>query len=155
AGVAAVAPMSAYAQAASAPEATPAPAAEPASAAAEPAAPAVATAPAPKTEKEVVENPYGLAAMWSTGDVVSKFVLIALVIMSMGTWYIMFTKLFEQQKVFNSAKEVAKGFWNAGSVKAGTAALKEGSAFRYIAESGMDASQHHEGTLVEQIDLHT
>src|SRR5206468_5172327 len=63
--------------------------------------------------------------------------------------------LFEQQKVFNNAREVGKGFWNAGSIKAGASGLKDGSAFRFIAESGLDASTHHEGTLVEQIDLHT
>src|SRR5690242_21691770 len=31
--------------------------------------------------------------------------------------------------------------------------LKEGSPFRYIAESGVKSTQHHEGKLLEQIDL--
>jgi biopolymer transport protein ExbB len=34
-------------------------------------------------------------------------------------------------------------------VKAGVTALEEGSAFRYIAEAGIKASDHHEGTMVE------
>nr|MBP6676316.1 MotA/TolQ/ExbB proton channel family protein [Vitreoscilla sp.] len=33
--------------------------------------------------------------------------------------------------------------------------LEEGSAFRYMAEQGINASEHHEGILVENIDLHT
>src|SRR5690242_21482710 len=33
--------------------------------------------------------------------------------------------------------------------------LKEGSPFRYIAESGVKSTQHHEGKLLEQIDLNT
>jgi biopolymer transport protein ExbB len=54
-----------------------------------------------------------------------------------------------------SGDQAAKDFWAAGSIKAGVEKLKEGSAFRYIAETGIKASEHHEGTLVEQIDLHT
>jgi biopolymer transport protein ExbB len=139
-------PAPALAQAASAPEAAASPAE---------AAPPVATAPAATVSKEAVENPYGLEALWKGGDVVAKTVLIIMIIMSMGSWYIIFTKLFEQQKVFQSAKEVTKGFWSAGSIKAGAGTLKDGSAFRFIAESGLDASKHHEGSLTEQIDLHT
>jgi biopolymer transport protein ExbB len=146
AGVAASVPTAALAQAASGPEGA---------ASAEAPLPSVVTAPQVTTAKETVENPYGLEALWKGGDFVAKSVLIIMVIMSMGSWYIIFTKLFEQQKVFNNAREVGKGFWNAGSIKAGANALKEGSAFRFIAESGLDASAHHEGTLVEQIDLHT
>jgi biopolymer transport protein ExbB len=73
----------------------------------------------------------------------------------MGSWYIIITKLFEQQKLLKSAEAADKGFWTAGSVKAGATSLAQGSAFRYIAEQGLTASEHHEGTLVEQIDLHT
>ena len=145
AGLAVSLPTPALAQAASAPEA----------AASAEAAPPVATAPVATVSKEAVENPYGLEALWKGGDIVAKTVLFIMVVMSMGSWYIIFTKLFEQQKVFQSAKEVTKGFWSAGSIKAGAGTLKDGSAFRFIAESGLDASKHHEGSLTEQIDLHT
>ncbi|TMH08866.1 MAG: MotA/TolQ/ExbB proton channel family protein [Betaproteobacteria bacterium] len=145
AGLAVSLPTPALAQAASAPEA----------AASAEVAPPVATAPVATVSKEAVENPYGLEALWKGGDIVAKTVLFIMVVMSMGSWYIIFTKLFEQQKVFQSAKEVTKGFWSAGSIKAGAGTLKDGSAFRFIAESGLDASKHHEGSLTEQIDLHT
>jgi biopolymer transport protein ExbB len=126
-----------------------------AQAASEPAA-AVAPAPiAPAVAKEVVANPYGLSALWSQGDFVARGTLIIMVIMSMASWYIIFTKLFEQRKLMKSADAAAKTFWNAGSVKAGIGSLEEGSAFRFVAESGVNASEHHEGTLVEKIDLHT
>jgi len=75
--------------------------------------------------------------------------------MSMGSWYIIFTKYWEQRKMFISANSVGDGFWTAGSIKAGANTLEEGSAFRYIAETGLKASEHHEGTLVDQIDRHT
>jgi biopolymer transport protein ExbB len=49
--------------------------------------------PAPATS-ETVANPYGLGALWKNGDFVARFVLILLVLMSMGSWYIMITKFF-------------------------------------------------------------
>ena len=130
-------------------------ASEPAAAAAPVAATSVAPVATPAVVKETVDNPYGLSALWAQGDFVSRGTLIIMVIMSMGSWYIIFTKLFEQRKLMKSAKAAAKTFWTAGSVKDGIGSLEEGSAFRYIAESGVNASTHHEGTLVEQIDLHT
>ena len=154
----AAAPTTALAQA-SAPEAT-APAAAASDAAAPTAAPAAAdTSAAPiapaAVGKETIENPYGLGALWRDGGWIAKFNLIIMLIMSMGSWYIIFTKYWEQRKMFKSAEGVTDGFWTAGSIKAGTNTLEEGSAFRYIAESGLKSSDHHEGTLVEQIDRHT
>jgi biopolymer transport protein ExbB len=128
-----------------------------AQAASEPAAAAAPAAPGPAATvaRETVDNPYGLAALWSQGDFVARGTLIIMVIMSMGSWYIIFTKVFEQRKLMKAGEAAGKTFWTAGSVKAGIGSLEEGSAFRYIAESGVNASEHHEGTLVDQIDKHT
>jgi biopolymer transport protein ExbB len=149
--LAATLPSVALAQAASAPEAAAAPAPAPAP------APEVAAAPVPSpaVSEEAVANPYGLEALWNQGDFVAKGTLIIMVIMSMGSWYIIFTKLFEQRSMLKSAVSSAETFWKASSVKAGIGALDEGSAFRYIAEQGVRASDHHEGTMVESIDKHT
>ncbi|HEX6704277.1 MAG TPA: MotA/TolQ/ExbB proton channel family protein, partial [Albitalea sp.] len=87
-GVATLTAVPAVAQTASAPAAT---------AASDAAAPAPA-APAPlaaSTTKETIDNPYGLSALWAQGDFVAKGTLIILVIMSMGSWYILITKLYE------------------------------------------------------------
>ena len=102
----------------------------------------------------MIENPYGLDALWKTGDFVAKGTLIIMVIMSMGSWYILITKIIDQVKLAGQAKEAGK-FWKAASVQAGSAALKEGSPFRFIADSGIKATEHHEGALLEQIDLNT
>jgi biopolymer transport protein ExbB len=107
------------------------------------------------TGKEVVENPYGPEAMWKGGDFVTHGVLIILGIMSFGSWYIMVTKLFEQFRLNAQARDAKKSFWSAKSVKDGVSGLKDRSAFRYIAESGINATEHHEGALLEQIDLNT
>ncbi len=140
-------PALVLAQAASEPAT--APAAAPA------AAPAPAVAAAPALTEEAVDNPYGLKALWTQGDYVARGTLFILVVMSMGSWYIIFTKLFEQRAMLKSARSSAEAFWKASSVNAGVGALKEGSAFRYLAEQGIKASEHHEGTMVESIDKHT
>jgi biopolymer transport protein ExbB len=104
---------------------------------------------------ETVDNPYGIDALWKGGDFVARGTLIILIIMSAGSWYILFTKLFEQFKVMKEANEVTNTFWKAGSVEAGIKGLREGSAFRYIAESGVSATEHHEGRLTDNVDLNT
>ena len=119
------------------------------------AAPAAAPAVAPSVTKEVIENPYGLEALWRQGDWVSKGTLIILVIMSMGSWYIIFVKLWEQSKLGREGRAMGAGFWKAASLKEGASKLKSNSAYRYIAESGIDANEHHEGALTENIDLNT
>jgi len=134
---------------AAAPEAAPAataPAAAPADATAAPAS------AAPVETKETVDNPYGLEAVWH-GDFISKGTLIILSIMSMGSWYILITKLIDQFKLNGQAGEAKKSFWKAASVQAGVTSLKEGSPFRYIAETGVKATEHHDGSLLERIDL--
>jgi len=134
----------AHAQAPAADAAKPAEAAQPADAPKPP--------PAAAKEKETIENPYGLEALWKQGDFVSKGTLIILVIMSMGSWYIMFVKVYEQYKVFKEAAAVKATFWKSGTVADGVKGLKEASPFRFIAESGMEAASHYEGKLLDQID---
>ncbi len=147
----AAAPQSAHAQAS-------APAAE-ASAAPATAAVAPAAAPAPiadaTTTKETVDNPYGLGALWAQGDFVSRFVLVLLVLMSLGSWYILITKLYESFKLASEAKTVRKSFFKSLSLNEGVKALKENGAFRFIAESGIQAGDHHEGSLTDNIDRNT
>ncbi len=124
----------------SAPAAAPAPAALPAPAVAPPAAP------------EMIENPYGLEAMWKGGDLVSRITLGILVLMSMGSWYIIVTKLYEQYKMGRQAKDATKKFWKAPTVRQGADVLKKSSPYRFIAESGIDATQKHDG-LLGTVDL--
>ena len=85
-------PMMAFAQAASAP------AMPPAASAATGAAAAVVT-------EEAVDNPYGLKALWGQGDYVAKTTLVILAIMSMGSWYVIFTKLFDQRAPCSRARQ--------------------------------------------------
>jgi biopolymer transport protein ExbB len=132
----------------------------PSAARAQAPAPAPATAteskPLPPTAApatEVVVNPYGLDALWRQGDFVSKGTLIILLIMSVGSWYIGILKLLEQAKLMKQAKESDGKFWKAKSVKEGIDSLNEDSAFRFVAEEGAYAAEHHEGSVIERVDL--
>ena len=142
-----------------APLAVQAQASAPAAAAADASAPAVAAAPAPvpaplvaTTSKETIDNPYGLSALWQQGDFVARGTLMILVIMSMGSWYILVTKLYESLKIASEARAARKGFFKHASLNDAAKTLKQGSAFRFIAESGIEANDHHEGALTEHID---
>lgn len=143
----------AFAEDAPASAAASAPAAAPAADAAAPAASAP-EAPAAHGGKEEVDNPYGFEAVWN-GGFVSRGTLIILSLMSMGSWYIIITKLIDQMKIFKQSKETSAKFWKASSIAAGSATLTDGSPFRFIAETGTKATQHHDGALLEQIDLST
>src|SRR6476469_8632024 len=90
-----------------------APAAAPAADAAAPAPAADAAAPAAAgSNKEELENPFGPAAVWN-GGVVSRGTVIILALMSMGSWYIIITKLLDQMKIFKQSKQTNQKFWKA------------------------------------------
>jgi biopolymer transport protein ExbB len=129
---------------------TPATTEAPKAEAAAPAAPAAKAA----TTKETIENPYGLEAAWRDGDFVTKGTFVILVIMSMGSWYILIVKLFEQFRLMKESRAAGDSFWQAGSLKQGVDSLSEKSAFRFIAESGIKATDHHSG-LLGDVDLNT
>jgi biopolymer transport protein ExbB len=152
----------AYAQASDATAAASAPATA-ASADASAAAPALTASgatdqavppPAPATS-ETVTNPYGLGALWKNGDFVARFVLILLVIMSMGSWYIMITKFVEQFRANRRAKIADEQIWAAPTLAEGAKQLEESSPFRFIAETAIDAGAHHDEALLEQVDRNT
>lgn len=114
-----------------------------------------AAAPAIKAPPSAhADNPYGLQALWEQGDFVAKATLVILVLMSMGSWYVIITKLFEQSRMGVQARATQKSFWKAGSVRQGADALKPTSPYRFIAESGLEATQKHDG-LLGQVDLNT
>jgi biopolymer transport protein ExbB len=92
-----------------------------------------------------VENPYGLEAVWRSSDLVARFVLALLVMMSAGTWYILVTKLLEQRKISRQARSVDETFWQAKTVSDGAKNLAKKSVYRYIAEAGARSIEGHAG----------
>ena len=100
-----------------------------------------ASAPAAAaTVAQASTNPYGLEALWGGSDMVARTVLILLLIMSVGSWYITVVKVLEQAKMGKQARA-------AKTVAEGTKALDINSPFRFMADAAHNAVQKHDGLM--------
>jgi biopolymer transport protein ExbB len=130
---------------------------EPAAATSAPAladSPALRTLPAIQPPAVGGANPYGLQALWQQGDWVARTTLIILVIMSVASWYVLLTKLVAQSKMGGQGRHANQSFWAADTVRQGADTLQQGSPYRFIAESALEATHKHHG-LIGQVDLNT
>jgi biopolymer transport protein ExbB len=75
--------------------------------------------------------------------------------MSAASWYILVTKLFESFKLSGEARKARQGFFKSANLPEGMKTLKAGSAFHFIAESGVEAGRDHTGELTANIDRNT
>lgn len=119
------------------------------------AAPEAPPLPATVGVEAAGHNPYGLEAMWKEGDMVAKVTLFILVIMSMGTWYIIITKCLQQGKIKRQGKEADRHFWEASNLDQAAENLNDASVYRFIAEKGIKSTKNHGDTLLQRIDFNT
>lgn len=98
-------------------------------------------------------NPYGFWEALEQGGVIAWATFAVLVIMSIGSFYILFTKLFEQQKVINQGKRMRDTFWKANSLREGAAKLDKNSAYRQIVDDGIQAQEQHK-KLTDPVEAH-
>lgn len=103
------------------------------------------TAAAVGSSAEPVSNPYGLGALWETSDSITKIVLMLLLIMSMGSWYVIISKFFQNRKFNIQSGQTNEEFWKGKTVHEGASLLEESSPYRFIAESGANAVKSHVG----------
>ncbi|MDE2348766.1 MAG: MotA/TolQ/ExbB proton channel family protein [Gammaproteobacteria bacterium] len=95
--------------------------------------------------EQIVNNPYGLGAMLTNGDIVTRSVFTILLIMSFMTWFVMITKFFDQRRLRKQGREAEKEFWSANNLNDGVAKLKgDNNPYRALAEAGKKAYEHHE-----------
>ena len=100
------------------------------------------------------ENPYGIKALWAQGDAVAKTTLLILIIMSMASWYVLFSKYAEQAKVNRFAKAVGPDFWAGADLTTAVQTLQPESPFRFIGDKGLESAGKHAG-LMGGVDLNT
>ena len=74
------------------------------------------------------ENPYGLWAALEQGGTIAWATFIILVVMSAASWYILFVKLFEQQKIINQGRRARTTFWQSANLREGAQKLEKNSA---------------------------
>ena len=99
------------------------------------------------------QNKFGLLEALNEGGFISWSIFVVLVIMSVGSFYILFTKLFEQQKVINQGKKARAGFWRASSLKEGSSKLEKNSAYKQLVDDGLHAQDQH-GQMTDQQEAH-
>jgi len=119
---------------------------------------------APAPAAAAGENPYGLIPALKQGGIVTQVTFGILVIMSIGSWYIFFVKLFEQQKIIKEGRRARTAFWQAAGPAAGTddaaaklasaaSKLEVNGAYRQIVDDGLTANAEH-NKLTDSVDQH-
>ena len=99
------------------------------------------------------DNPYGLLQALEEGGLISWATFIILVVMSIGTFYILFTKFLQQQKIINQGKKVRANFWNSANLREASTKLDSKSAYRAIVEDALIAQDQH-SKLTDPVDQH-
>ncbi len=90
------------------------------------------------------QNQFGFMEAMEQGGVIAWTIFGVLVIMSVGSFYILITKWLEQQKILNQYKDVRSNFWRANSLRDGAAKLEKNSAWRQLVEDGLAAEASHD-----------
>lgn len=99
------------------------------------------------------ENPYGLKAALEEGGIISQSVFVILVGMSIFSFYILFTKLIEQQKIISQGKKVKQSFWRSASLKEAGAKLEKNTAYKQLVDDGLAAQEQH-SKLTDPVEAH-
>jgi biopolymer transport protein ExbB len=99
------------------------------------------------------ENKFGFVEAMREGGPVAWSILAVMIIMSVGSFYIMFTKLFEQNKIMKQYKVVQSTFWRASSLKEGATKLEKDSAWRQLADDAVKAQEDH-GKMTDALESH-
>jgi biopolymer transport protein ExbB len=99
------------------------------------------------------ENPYGLMPALQQGGIIAWSVFIVLVGMSIFSFYILFTKLMQQQKIISQGRKVRASFWNSPNLREAATKLEGKSAYRAIVDDALIAQEQHD-KLDDPIDRH-
>ena len=99
------------------------------------------------------QSEFGFIQAMEQGGPVAWSILTVMVIMSVGSFYILFTKLFEQNKILKQYKTVQNTFWRAGSLREGATKLEKDGAWRQLADDAVKAQEDH-GKMTDSLESH-
>ncbi len=99
-----------------------------------------------------MNSQFGLANVWSQGDIVTKAVAALLLIMSLASWMVIIIKTLDLIKYKSIAKS-AENFWHSEDFAAGLAKLgaDPSNPFRQLALEGREATLHHRNTRAHHL----
>ncbi|NUQ17246.1 MAG: MotA/TolQ/ExbB proton channel family protein [Sphingomonas sp.] len=96
---------------------------------------------------------YGIGPALQQGGIITISVFTILVLMSIFSFYILFTKLMQQQKIISQGRKVRSSFWNSPNLREASNKLDQKSAYRAIVDDALMAQEQH-GKLTDPIDQH-
>ena len=99
------------------------------------------------------QNKFGFAEALQQGGFIAYATVTILGIMSFGSFFILFTKWFEQGKLLKQGRELRNTFWRAASLREGANKLDKNSAWRQIVDDGLAAEEQH-GKMLDATDAH-
>ena len=85
-------------------------------------------------------SPYGLVPALEQGGIIAISVFTILVLMSIFSFYILFTKLMQQQKIISQGRKVRSSFWNSPNLRDASTKLEAKSAYRAIVDDALVAA---------------
>ncbi|UVO52723.1 MotA/TolQ/ExbB proton channel family protein [Sphingomonas sp. SUN039] len=86
---------------------------------------------------------YGLLPALRDGGAVTIATFSIMVLMSIGTLFIFFVKLYEQQKVLSQGQKIRASFWNHSSLAEAAAKVEKDTPYRQIVDDGLRAQEQH------------
>jgi len=98
-------------------------------------------------------NKFGFMEALQTGGFISYATVTILGIMSFGSFFILFSKWFEQSKIMKQGRDVRASFWRTATLKEGAAKLEKNSAWRQLVEDGLAAEEQH-SKMSNETDAH-
>jgi len=103
--------------------------------------------------EEAPVNQFGFVEAIQQGGVIAMTILTILVIMSVGSFYILITKLLEQRKILNQYKAVRSNFWRANTLSEGASKLEKNSAWRQVVDDALVAEAQH-AKMTDSLEAH-
>ena len=97
-----------------------------------------------------MNSQFGLASVWSQGDIVIRSVAVLLLLMSLASWMVIIIKSLDLLRYKKIAKN-AEGFWQSQDLPAALASLGPDptNPFRQLVEHGREATTHHRDTQTQ------
>src|SRR5690606_2038439 len=100
------------------------------------------------------QNAFGFWEAMEQGGVIAWVILGVLVIMSIGSFYILITKLLEQNKILGQYKAIRGGaFWKSATLAEGAGKLEKNSAWRQLVDDGLSA-EAQSAKLTDALESH-
>ena len=102
---------------------------------------------------EAPVNEFGFVKAMEEGGPVAWTILGVMIIMSVGSFYILITKYMEQNRVMKEYRTNRAAFWRAGSLNEGASKFEKNSAWRQLVDDGIRAGDES-SKMTDSLESH-